>query len=145
MGQVDIDNLFKIYYEINTIKKKHKLKFFFKIDHGSYETAIEFVGINHFHPPISQDWSEDPTIFCPDLLDYNKKIIIEFEEEVGEPRTGAKLAKKGHNREGDQANNRDSRRDRYYKQGGFRLLQIWKSDKDWRLKLEKFLLEIEHQ
>jgi hypothetical protein len=142
MGEVDLENLFKIYYEINAIKKKHKLNFFFKIDHGSYETAIEFVGINHFHPPISQDWSKDPTIFCPDLLDYNNKIIIEFEEEVGEPRSGAKLAKKGHNREGDPTNKRDSRRNRYYKQAGFRLFQTWKSDPDWRPKLEKFLLDM---
>lgn len=142
MGEVDIQDLFRIYYEIKTIKKKHNLDFNFKIDHGCYETAIEFVGVNHFHPPISTDWSENPTIFCPDLLDYENKLIIEFEEEVGEPRPGAKLAKKGHHRAGDQANKRDSRRNRHYKQGGFRVLQIWKSDLNWRPKLEKFLLDM---
>lgn len=142
MGEVDLENLFKIYYEIKAIKKKHGLNFFFKLDHGSYETAIEFVGEKHHHPPISKDWDLNPTIFCPDLLDYENKLIIEFEEEVGEPRPGAKLAKKGHNREGDQANKRDSRRNYYYEQGGFRLFQIWKSDPDWRAKLEKFLLDM---
>lgn len=142
MGEVDLENLFKIYYEIRAIKKKHNLDFFFKLDHGKYETAIEFVGEKNYHPPISKNWDNNPTIFCPDLLDYNNKIIIEFEEEVGEPRPGAKLAKKGHNREGDQANKRDSRRNMYYEQAGFRIFQIWKSDKNWRPKLEKFLINM---
>ena len=35
------------------------------------------------------------------MLDYHNKIIIEYEEEVGERRSGAKLAKKGHHREDD--------------------------------------------
>ena len=53
MGHADIENLFKIYYEIQKIKKKHTLNFQFEIDTGSFETAIEFIGDDHFHPPIS--------------------------------------------------------------------------------------------
>jgi len=142
MGVIDIENLFQIYYEINKIKKKHKLYFNFKIDSGNYETAIEFVGINHFHPPISHDWSGNPTIFCPDLLDYHHHIIVEYEEEIGNKRPGARLAKKGHNRRGDIANKRDERRNRYYKQAGFHYLQIWEHEINWQEKLESFLLNI---
>ena len=142
MGQIDIVNLFKIYDEIKSIKKKHKLSFNFKIDSGSYETAIEFVGVNHFHPPLSKDWSDNPIIFCPDLLDYHNHIIIEYEEEIGNKRPGAYLAKKGHNRFGDIANKKDERRNNYYEKGGFSLLQIWEDEINWQEKLETFLLNI---
>lgn len=141
MGQVDLDALFRIYKEINSIVKKHKLLFSFKIDHGTYDTAIEFIDTKSYHPPLSKDWSTKPVIFCPDLLDYHNKIIIEYEEEVGNRRSGAHLAKKGHNREGDMDTKRDSRRNRYYKQGGFRVLRIWDSEQNWKKKLEDFLLK----
>ena len=141
MGQVDLDALFRIYKEINTIVKKHKLLFSFKIDHGTYETAIEFIDAKPYHPPLSNDWSTKPAIFCPDLLDWYNKIIIEYEEEIGNRRHGDYLAKKGHHREGDMDTKRDSRRNRYYKQGGFRVLRIWESDENWKKKLEDFLLD----
>jgi len=141
MGQVDIQNLFRIYDEANSIIKKHSLLLHFMIDHGSYETAIEFIGERSFYPPISKNWDTNPDIFCPDLLDFHNKIIIEYEEEVGNPKSGAKLAKKGHNREGDVDNKRDSRRNEYYAQCDFKLLRIWESDKDWKEKLENFLIK----
>jgi len=142
MGQVDLENLFEIYYETLLITKKHKLPYCFKVDEGTYETAIEFVENKSHHPPISQNWKTNPIIFCPDLLDYYHKIIIEFEEEVGKPRSGAKLAKKGHNREGDFDTKRDERRNTYYDEGGFHVLRIWKSDDSWRIKLKSFLLSL---
>ena len=140
MGKIDLENLFEIYYEINSIKKKYNLVYDFKIDEGFYETAIEFTASGHFHPPISKDWSQHPIIFCPDLLDYDNKVIIEYEEEIGNPKPGAKLAKKGHNREGDFDTKRDDRRTFYYKEGGFSVLRLWESDKTWRTKLENFML-----
>lgn len=142
MGEVDIENLFRISYLIKSIIKKHELPFHFKIDEGTYETAIEFIGSKPFHPPLSENWDGKPIIFCPDLLDWNNKIIIEFEEEVGNRRPGAHLAKKGHNREGDMDNKRDVRRGRYYKSGNFHILRIWESDIMWQEKLEKFLTSI---
>ena len=142
MGQVDIESLFRIYEEIKQITKKHNLLYSFKVDHGTYETAIEFVG-NHFvHPPISKNWDSHSDIFCPDLLDWHNKIIIEYEEEVGEQRRGAFLAKKGHHREGDMDNKRDTRRDTFYKQGGFHILRIWEADNMWEEKLVTFLLAL---
>jgi len=145
MGHVDLESLFKIYYEVNSIKKRCNLNYDFKIDVGNYETAIEFIEKKPYHPPLSKDWS-NPVIFCPDLLDWHNKIIIEYEEEIGDRRPGAKLAIKGHNREGDIDNKRDSNRTTYYLSGGFHTLRIWESDVLWKEKLEKFLLGIhEHQ
>jgi len=141
MGQVDIENLFRIYDEANSIIKKHSLLMRFTIDHGTYETAIEFVGKRSFHPPLSKNWDTNPDIFCPDLLDYHNKIIIEYEEEVGNPKSGAKLAKKGHNGEGDIDNKRDSRRNEHFINCDFKLLRIWESDDCWKEKLENFLLK----
>lgn len=143
MGEIDIASLFVIKDEIKIICKKFDLDFSFNVDMGNYETALEFVGSAFFHPPISKDWSDNPTILCPDLLDYSNKIIIEYEEEVGNRRTGARLAKKGHNREGDYDNTRDARRNKFYKRGGFHVLRLWESDKDWKEKLENFLLHFE--
>jgi len=122
VGQVDIESLFRVYNKVKKITKQHTLQFSFKIDHGTYETAIEFVGYKSYHPPISKNWDSHPDIFCPDLLDWHNKIIIEYEEEVGEQRSGAFLARKGHHREGDLDNIRDTRRGKFYKNGGFHIL-----------------------
>ena len=145
MGEIDIENLFEIYYEIQRIKKKHNLNFHFKIDEGKYETAIEFFYDDDekwhaLHPPQAKNWDTNPNIMCPDLLDYENKIIIEYEEEVGNPRSGARLAKKGHNREGDLPNKRDSRRKWFYDNANFTCFQIWQSDENWKPKLERLLI-----
>jgi len=140
MGHKDLVSLHKIYERIKIISKENNLSYNFRVDDGSWETAIEFIGEKSYHPPLSADWSNNPQIFCPDLLDYENKIIIEYEEEVGNPRSGAKLARKGHNREGDIPNKRDSKRNVFYADGNFTLFQIWDSDEDWAQKLEKFLI-----
>jgi len=145
VGLVDIDSLFRIYEQVKKIIKKHDLLFSFKVDHGTYETAIEFVGNKSFHPPISENWGSHRDIFCPDLLDWHNRIIIEYEEEVGERRRGAFLAKKGHNREGDMDNKRDTRREKFYKHRGFHILRIWESDNMWEEKLETFLLALKRR
>jgi len=145
LGEADIESLFRVYKQVNEIIKNNELQLSFKIDHGTYETAIEFVGEKSFHPPISENWDSQPDIFCPDLLDWHNKIIIEYEEEVGERRSGAFLAKKGHHREGDMDNKRDTRREKFYKHRGFHLLRIWESDESWREKLEKFLVGLRNE
>jgi len=147
MGQVDLEKLFEIYYETLSIAKKYNLPYRFKVDEGTYETALEFFYDDDekwhtAHPPLAKNWIENPTIICPDLLDYKNKLIIEYEEEVGERKTGAKLAKKGHNREGDIDTKRDERRNKYYRHGKFTVLQIWESDECWRKKLKIFLCSL---
>lgn len=146
LGHLDIDNLFKIYYEINSIIKKHKLHYTFSIDSGNFETAIEFTEIGYHHPPKSKSWSEAKkegnTLLCPDLLDYANKVIIEYEEEPKPGKKGGKLGKKGHTPE----SSRDTKRDFLYRIGGFRQLNIWESDKKWKDTLKKFLLGLKlHQ
>lgn len=140
MGHKDLMSLHRIYEKIKIISKENNLSYNFKVDDGDWETAIEFIGERSYHPPISVDWSNNPQIFCPDLLDYENKIIIEFEEEIGNPRSSARLARKGHNREGDLPNKRDTRRKEFYDDGNFQCFQIWESDDKWEQKLESLLI-----
>lgn len=142
MGIIDIEYLSAINKEIKLLTEKYDLPFKFETDKGTYETAIEFVGSKPYHPPFSKDWSTKPVIFCPDLLDWHNKIIIEYEEEIGDRKPGAALAKKGHHREGDMDNKKDTRRGKYYKSGGFHVLRIWECDPNWHQKLETFLTSI---
>jgi hypothetical protein len=128
MGEADIENLHKIYRicvdYAKLIDKGHN----FRVDNGSFETALEFTEHKVYHPPISKNWDNHPVIICPDIIDFNKKLIIEYEEESGNRRTGAYLAKKGHGHEGDYSTKRDVRRDGLYDKHGFKLLKIWQSD-----------------
>jgi len=140
MGEIDIEHLMKIYRECVSLCKEYHLPYSFRVDHGTYETAIEFIGSKSYHPPISENWNQHPDIFCPDLLDYYNKIIIEYEEEIGKIQPGAKLARKGHHRAGDMDTKRDVRRNLYYKDGKFRVLRIYESDNLWQKKLADFLI-----
>ncbi len=140
MGIQDCDRLIELQNYANSFPGFH-----FKADLGDYETAVEILEspgdkIQILHPPLSKDWTnKNSNIFCPDLLDFNNERIIEYEEETGNRRSGARLAKKGHGHPGDLANIRDSRRNSYYEKAGFRVLQIWESDKDWMEKINQFL------
>lgn len=131
--------------EIKKICKQHNLPYRFKIDHGNFETAIEFWAMGYFHPPKSKDWEEarkeQREIKCPDLLDYENKLIIEYEEESKPGKSSGKMGKKGHWEE----NKRDENRDYLYRIGGFKVLKLWESeykDDTWKVKLEEFLREI---
>ena len=70
--------------------------------------------------------------FVPDLLDFHRKKIIEYQEEP-EPYKGAKITKKGH----DEFSDED--KDLYYQLAGFKQLKIWESDKYWMIKVQLFL------
>ena len=149
MGEVDIIILNDIYREAVKQEIKNNWGFKFKVDDGNFETAIEFYEtldkeMDVFHPPIAKDWNDAKTIQCPDILDFENKIIIEYQEETGKRRKGAYLAKKGHGHPGDLANIRDSRRDSNYSRGGFRVLNIWESDyknESWKKTLWVFLCD----
>ena len=143
MGQVDITILMGINEEI----KKLNTPYHFKVDHGSFETAIEFTAIGYNHPPKSNNWEESREngneIKCPDLLDYTNKIIIEYEEEGQKSRPGASIPTKGHGPQGDITNTRDTHRDYLYRIAGFKLLKIWESeykDNSYVGKLKEFLI-----
>lgn len=151
MGVKDADALHDIYDEANIWCKKYKLPFKFKVDDGSYETAIEFFFLGEaaapqwevIHPPRSQGWLSNPTIFCPDIIDFDNKIIIEYEEEGQKRLSGSRLARRGHGPEGDILNEKDSRREKYYSFGKFRVLRFYEADlmaKNWE-KIHQFLLD----
>jgi len=155
MGEVDYDNLHMIYKKCLEYCKKYCLPFNFKIDAGRYETAIEFIELQNnqikfYHPPISQNWEEskkrNSVIKCPDLLDFNHKLIIELDEEGCKKRPGARLATKGHGREGDMSTNRDEDRGYYYRIGEFKLLRFYEADLkkgNWE-KIQNFLLSYDN-
>jgi len=148
MGIVDIVPLYDIYKEAIRLEKKHNWGFQFKVDEGCFETGIEFfeteIGIVTHHPPISDSWTAAQIIQCPDILDFTNRIIIEYEEETGNRRSGARMAKKGHGHPGELTNKRDSSRDSNYRRGGFRVLKIWETEyleEKWNKKLYKFLCD----
>jgi len=137
MGIVDYENLHKIYRICVDYCKQEKIPFHFKIDSGTYETAIEFWAIGYYHPPRSKNWEElkkqGNEIKCPDILDFENKIIIELEEE---PKPG----KKGHTKESDT----DEHRDMLYRIAGFRVLKIWETEYkngNWKKQLFEFLID----
>lgn len=128
MGVVDLVVLDDIRKTLIKLEKENNWGFNFKIDHGTWETAIEFSAIGYNHPPKSKNWEEvkanENEIKCPDLLDWKNKIIIEYEEEPKPGKKGGKLGKKGHVEESE----RDSHRDLLYAIGGFKLFKIWESE-----------------
>jgi len=139
MGIVDIE----ILMDINEQIKKLHTKYSFKVDLGSFETAIEFTPIGYNHPPKAKSWVDlnGNEIKCPDLLAYDDKIIIEWEEEHGNKKSGAKFAIKGHSHKGDVDTTRDTERNRLYRLAGFRVLRLYDSDPDWKKELKLFLIK----
>lgn len=144
MGIKDSDALHKIYEKIKIFCKEKDLPYHFSVDNGDYETAIEFFfdeSWHSLHPPKSKNWDSNPAIFCPDLLDFNHKRIVEYEEEGQKKLPGARLARKGHGPEGDMLNKRDTRRGEYYRWGGYKVLRFYEADlkqENWQ-KLYDFL------
>jgi len=147
MGIKDSDALHAIYEKAKTFCKENNLPYSFKVDNDDYETAIEFFYDDDekwhtVHPPISKNWDSHPTIFCPDLLDFEHKLIVEYDEEGQKHLSGARVARKGHGPQGDMPNKRDTRRGDYYNWGKFRVLRFYEADlkdENWA-KLESFLV-----
>lgn len=122
MGAIDIMVLHPIYRQCIFLAKEYKYPFVFKEDSGDYETMIEFcpVGSKYAvaHPPESHNWDEMKLInsipICPDIMDFDARIIIEVEEESTPGKSSGKFGKKGHWAE----SKRDTRRDELYKTTG---------------------------
>lgn len=150
MGEVDIAALHPIYRKCVDLTKKYNWPWHFKEDTGDFETMIEFVPIesrNNFaiaHPPESKNWDEmkliDSIPICPDVMDFDARIVIEYEEESTPGKSSGKLGKKGHWAESKT----DSRRDELYKIKKFRYCKIWESEVKigiWMAKLFSFLAD----
>lgn len=136
----DLEELHKIYEYVKLVCREKKLNYNFRVDDGNYETRID-INLNG-HCSIGN--GKLPLIgyemFCPDLMDFVHKKIIEYEEEAG-ANTGYLHAKKnkGHT---EYTNTRDSRRDLYYSVIKFDVLKIWEhelKDGSWKEKVEVFL------
>lgn len=144
MGEVDIVKLNEIYSFCNQFCRLMGLPFSFSEDTGDMETAIAVNEAGHIRKPESAEgWPTDAKVFCPDVLDYHNKIIIEFEETPGKPRHGAHLAKKGHDPDG--LDKRTSNRDLYYGIAKFRVHKIFDYEfanpLSWKIKLADFLIK----
>lgn len=151
MGEVDIAVLHPIYRKCVDLEKENNWNFRFKEDSGDYETMLEFfdVGLKVeefqvFHPPKTinwEVWNKNLSIpICPDIMDFNNKIVIEVEEESTPGKSSGKLGKKGHWAE----SKRDTRRDNCYKKTKFRFCKIWQSEIKngvWEIKLFYFLAD----
>lgn len=126
--------------------KLMNLPYRFNTDQGNYETAIIFDSETHIPrlplPTESFDNISYPSILkCPDLADFNHKILIEYEEETGPRKPGSKYAKKGHGHPQDYGTKRDTIRNELYHNAGFRLYRVWESDNTWKESLGAFLLQ----
>jgi hypothetical protein len=148
MGLQDYnDRLYPVYRHATDISKMHYLPFSFKVDSGNYETSIVFnleTGScrkgNENETPDDVRYPEK--MIVPDVCDYEHKIIVEFDEETGNRRTGAKYAKKAHGHEGDLPGKKDSRRNECYNRAEFHFHQVWESKfkkKLWTIPLTEFL------
>jgi len=146
LGQKDIFQLHQIYRKLLELEKDHGWGFKFDVDEGYFETAIIFHQEQYLyrrpHPRETwKDLNDLENMVCPDILDYKNKIIFEFEEETGNRRSGAYLARKGHGHPGDLPSIKDSKRNSFYSNNRFRLCRIWESELkgDFGKKISDFL------
>lgn len=141
MGYKDADSLHKIYEYTKTISNNLQLPYNFLVDDGNFETRIDISFDGKWKRGNGKKPEPGYEIFCPDLIDFENKIIIEYEEE-SKSNIGFFHARKrkGHS---DYTNTRDTRRDTFYLVSGFKLLKIWnyelKKDIIWTLKLFEYL------
>jgi len=150
MGIKDYPSLNKIYRFATEYSKLAELPFHFRVDSGNYETAIVFnleTG-NCRWKDEKETWDDikyPEIMIVPDVCDFNHRIILEYEEETGKRRPGAKTAKKGHGHEGDMDKQKDSRRNECYERAGFTLLRIWESNfkksSIWKIPVTEFLIQ----
>lgn len=151
MGEVDIEILYEIYRACAEFSVQESLRLNFKLDTGHFETAIEFYKSDCSHPPVSNNRESvrvrGSMVLTPDILVLNgnkPQAIIEYEEETGPRKTGAKYARKGHGHEGDYCTKKDERRNGAYKSAGLSVFRLWEStykDGHWRGPLFEFLID----
>jgi len=148
MGHRDLLRIFPVVKYIRELEKKHNWGYVFRWDQGNKET---WIGIDKQDGKIiygyqAEDMNREKLFkqyktFVPDIIDYEMKTIIEFEETPGKPRKGARLAKKGHDPDGNDK--RTTIRDFYYEMAGFELFKVfdYQIEEEWKLLLKKFLIE----
>jgi len=147
MGIKDLVSLYRIVKYARELENKYNWGYNFKWDQGSFETAILIHNEKQNmwqRPESNQTWKDIPTsfaLFCPDIVDFDKKIIIEYDETPGKPRSGARLAKKGHDPDGMDW--RTEQRNLAYTRAGFNIKIILDTmeESKWKEELKKFLIK----
>src|SRR5689334_991495 len=120
MGERDLTKLEIINSEIQRLNKLYDWHFYFRVDTGNKENAIQIEEKGTFHIPTMESLGK---ILIPDLIDFSHRLIIEFEEEA-EPNTGYCSAKRRKGHFPELLNIKDEECDKYYKLIKFDLLKI---------------------
>ena len=128
--EIDIDNYFKFIVDFDTKE-------------GRTRILIDEFGIWKKAPFLTRQESEDYRSrgfrqFVPDLVDFDKKLIIEYQEEP-KPCKGPKIIKKGHTEFSD----RD--KDIFYKLAKFKVLKLWENSIDNKRQLEIFMKNVRRE
>lgn len=134
--------LHKVLSQVKTICSSLEISYNFKVDDGGFETRIDINENGAWARGNGKAPAPGFQMFCPDLIDFNRGVIIEFEEEA-KPHTGYFGAKlhKGHVQE--MLTVRDEERDSYYNLARFHVHKVWESDFKsgaWVAYLTEFLL-----
>lgn len=144
MGHKDIEKLYQIYQEIQRLNKKHNWTYQFKMDSGDFETRIDIDTDGDWRKGDGRLPQDGYEIWCPDLIDFDAMIIIEYEEEAKKHSGffGSKLHK-GHFEELE--NPRDQERNLYYQMAKFHQLKIYErqmKDGTWKMLVYLFLDQV---
>lgn len=146
MGIKDLVQLYEVVKICRSLEKEHNWGYQFTWDQGTFETAIIIHNNDGLWKAgrLVEGWENmeiDTSMFCPDIIDFNKRIIIEYDETPGKPRKGARLAKKGHDPDG--MDYRTARRNEAYARAGFEVCIIHDidSEKTKKSKLKAFFVK----
>ncbi len=141
MGHHDLIKLFEIKAWIKEFNQVHQTSFKFIVDvdtqEGKTRIMIDQYGYYQRAITITKQEANDfkkkgYEMFVPDLIEFDKMLIIEYQEEP-KMRKGAYLAIKGH----DELSDLD--KDAAYKRAHFKQLKIWESSKTQKQDLFQFL------
>jgi len=127
MGIQDLDKLIEIKKWIRQFEIIHNVDFDFIVDvdtqEGRTRILIDETGHTIRAKQLSQQEansykSKGYVMLVPDLMDWKRKLVIEYQEEPKKGR-GAHYGKKGHTEFSDE------NKDLYYQLGGLKQLKLW--------------------
>ena len=150
MGIQDSESINLIKTWIKEIDTENYFKFIVDFDtkEGRTRILIDEFGTWKKCPFLTKQEAEDYRSrgfrqFVPDLIDFDKKLIIEYQEE-SEGRTGilrrhGKINKKGH----DEFSDED--KDLFYDLAKFKVLKLWENSNNNKRQLEIFLKNVRRE
>ena len=150
MGIQDSESINLIKTWIKEIDTENYFKFIVDFDtkEGRTRILIDEFGTWKKAPFLTKQESEDYRSrgfrqFVPDLADFDKKLIIEYQEEskgrTGILRRHGKINKKGHDEFSDK------NKDLYYELAKFKVLKLWENSDNNKRQLEIFLKNVRRE